>query len=57
MTNDVGAADAQRPEKVGAVDASADFFKRRAGDAKPSDLLPFLENARNEPPPPGDELE
>jgi len=44
-------------EKVGAVEAAADFFKRKAGDAKPGDLLPFLENARNEPPPPGDELE
>ena len=33
-----------------------DFFKRRAGNAKPSNLLHFLENAGNEPPQPGDEL-
>jgi len=42
-------------QKIGAVETAADFFKRRAGDAKPSDLLPFLNNARDEPPAPGDE--
>ena len=35
--------------------AAADFFKKRAGSAKPEDMLPFLDNARNEPPRPGDE--
>ncbi|MBV8567352.1 MAG: pilus assembly protein HicB [Methylobacteriaceae bacterium] len=42
-------------QKIGAVETAADFLKRRAGDAKPADLLPFLDKAGNEPPPPGDE--
>lgn len=42
-------------QKVGAVEAAADFFARRAGDAKPEDLIPFLENAGNEAPMPEDE--
>jgi hypothetical protein len=32
-------------EKVGAVESAAEFLKRRAGNAKPEDLLPFLERA------------
>ena len=32
-------------EKVGAVETAAEFLKRRAGDARPEDLLPFLERA------------
>ena len=32
-------------EKVGAVETAADFFKRRAGKAKPTDLLWFLDHA------------
>ncbi len=32
-------------EKVGAVETAADFFKRRAGKAKPTDLLWFLDRA------------
>ena len=37
-------------EKVGAVETAAEFFKRRAGKAKPRDLLWFLDNApANEP--------
>jgi hypothetical protein len=43
-------------QKVGAVETAADFLKHRAGDAKPEDLLPFLDNARREPPAPGDDL-
>ncbi len=43
-------------QKVGAVESAADFFARKAGDATPADLLPFLENAADEPPAPGDEL-
>jgi len=35
---------------------SEDFLKHRAGDARPEDLLPFLDNARREPPVPGDDL-
>ena len=42
-------------EKIGAVETAAAFLKRRAGDAKPEDLLPFLERAGGEPPAPGDE--
>ncbi|MGK9231707.1 pilus assembly protein HicB [Inquilinus limosus] len=42
-------------EKIGAVDTAALFLRRRAGDAKPSDLLPFLDQAGDEPPPAGDE--
>lgn len=44
-------------QKIGAVETAADFFKRRAQDATPADLLPFLEHAKDEPPPPGDERE
>jgi len=37
-------------EKVVAVETAAEFFKRRAGKAKPRDLLWFLDNApANEP--------
>jgi hypothetical protein len=32
-------------EKVGAVETAAQFFKRRAGRAKPNELLWFLDNA------------
>ena len=41
-------------EKVGAVETAADFFKRRAGKAKPRDLLWFLDRAP-EIVPPGDD--
>jgi hypothetical protein len=43
-------------QKIGAVETAAEFLKRRAGNARPADMMPFLENAANEPPPPGDEL-
>jgi len=42
-------------QKVGTVEAAADLLKRRAGRAKPEDLMPFLTGAKREPPPPGDE--
>lgn len=42
-------------EKVGAVETSSAFLKRRAGDARPEDLLWFLDRAADEPPVPGDE--
>jgi hypothetical protein len=42
-------------EKVGAVETAAEFFKRRAGKAKPKDLLWFLDNAPTKPPVSGDE--
>jgi secreted protein with Ig-like and vWFA domain len=43
-------------QKIGAVETAADFLKRRAGKARAEDMLPFLKNARNEPPPVGDEI-
>lgn len=41
-------------EKVGAVEAAAGLIDRIRGGANPSDLLPFLDNARKEPLLPGD---
>ena len=43
-------------QKIGAVESAADFFKRRAGNASPEDLKPFLANAPDLPPDPGDEI-
>ena len=43
-------------QKIGAVETAADFLKRRAGKARPEDMLPFLDKARREPPPRGDEI-
>lgn len=42
-------------EKVGAVETAADFFKRRAGEAQPQDLMWFVDNAPEGAPVPGDE--
>lgn len=42
-------------EKVGAVETASELLKARAGDAKPRDLIPYLDRARDEPPPSGDE--
>ncbi|PXW76433.1 hypothetical protein C7451_105207 [Blastomonas natatoria] len=44
-------------QKIGAVETAADFLKQRAGTAKPSDMLAFLDRAGTEPPPLGDEIE
>jgi hypothetical protein len=43
-------------EKIGVIETAADFLRRRAGDARPTDMLPFLDKARREPPAAGDEL-
>ncbi len=43
-------------QKIGAVETAAAFLSRRAGDAKPADLLPFLDKAGHEPPPAIDEM-
>jgi hypothetical protein len=43
-------------QKIGAVETASEFLVRRAGKARPEDLLPFLDRARNEPPPTGDEI-
>ena len=37
-------------EKVGVMDTAEEFLKRRAGGAKPSDLLKFLRKAGGEAP-------
>ncbi|HEX7760396.1 MAG TPA: hypothetical protein VF459_12890 [Caulobacteraceae bacterium] len=37
-------------EKIGAMETAAIFLKRRAGNARPADLLPYLENAADEEP-------
>jgi hypothetical protein len=44
-------------QKIGVVETTADFLKRRAGAAQPADMLPFLERAQQEAPPLGDERE
>ena len=43
-------------EKIGAVETAASFLRRRAGNAKPADMLPFLDDAGDELPPAGDEM-
>ena len=42
-------------QKVGAVETAADFFRQRAGEAKPEDLHAFLARAPDRKPDPGDE--
>lgn len=37
-------------QKIGSVETAASFLKARAGNAKPADLLPFLDNARHDAP-------
>ena len=36
-------------EKIGAVETAAVFLRKRAGDARPGDMLPFLDRAGDEP--------
>jgi hypothetical protein len=43
-------------QKIDVVETTADFLKRRAGKARPEDMLPFLDKAKREAPPAGDEL-
>ncbi len=43
-------------QKIGVVETAAEFLKRRAGNARPSDMLPILDRAGREAPPAGDEL-
>ncbi|MHB1642298.1 MAG: hypothetical protein ACYCS8_06515 [Acidithiobacillus sp.] len=43
-------------EKIGTVETAASFLQKRAGQSTPADMLPFLDRAGNEPPPPGDAL-
>ncbi len=43
-------------QKIGVVETAADFLKQRAGGARPIDMLPFLDGAKREVPPVGDEM-
>jgi hypothetical protein len=43
-------------QKVGAVETAAEFFKRRAGNAKPQDMEWFLNRTGKKPVVPGDEI-
>lgn len=43
-------------EKIGAVETAAEFLRARAGDARPADLLPFLDSAASEAAAPADQL-
>lgn len=43
-------------QKIGAVETAAEFLKRRAGKARPEDLLPFLDKAKRGSPLPRDEI-
>ena len=43
-------------QKIGVVETASDFLKRRADKARPGDMLPFLDKARQDVPPVGDEL-
>ena len=47
---------ARMAEKIGAVETAAEFLRARAGDARPADLLPFLDSAANEAVAAGDKL-
>ena len=44
-------------EKVGVVETTAMFLQRKAGDARPMDLLRFLDRAASDPVRSGDERE
>lgn len=43
-------------QKIGVIETASAFLARRAGKARPEDLLPFLDKAKRESPPAGDEL-
>ena len=43
-------------EKVGAIETASELLRARAGDAKPRDLIPYLDRARDEPPLSTDEM-
>lgn len=43
-------------QKIGVVETASDFIKRRAGKARPEDMLPFLNKAKKQTPPIGDEI-
>ncbi len=43
-------------QKIGVVETAADFLALRAGKGKAADMLPFLDKAKQEAPPVGDEV-
>ena len=43
-------------EKIGSVETADNFLRRRAGEARPSDLIGFLDRAADEPAIAGDEI-
>jgi HicB family len=43
-------------QKIGVVETAADFLKLWAGKARAEDMLPFLNKAKREAPPVGDEV-
>jgi hypothetical protein len=43
-------------QKIGVVETASDFLKRRAGKARPKDMVPILDKAGHEAPPVGDEM-
>ncbi len=43
-------------QKIGVVETAADFLARRAGKAKAAGMLPFLDKAKREAPPVGDQV-
>lgn len=43
-------------EKIGAVESAASFLARRAGDARPSNMLSYLDAAPDRRPMAGDEI-
>lgn len=43
-------------QKIGVVETAAGFLQRRADKARPEDMLPFLDGAKREMPPVGDEF-
>jgi hypothetical protein len=43
-------------QKIGVVETAAQFLKRRAGNARPEDMLPFLDKAKREVPSAADEI-
>ena len=43
-------------QKVGVVETASHFLRRRAGNASAAGMMPFLERAKREAPPSGDEV-
>ena len=43
-------------QKIGVVETAAEFFKKRAGNAKGNGLMKYLRNAPSVAPEPGDEI-